>query len=165
MDDESYFSFSAAQLPQNSYYYAASKNDADPNARYAPVEKSERKLMVWIAINSSGLSRPYFCPAKAALSGDLYREKCIIKRLIPFLFKHHSNGHYLFRPDLASCHYAGQTLHLMDQLGVLYVHKEMNPPNCPQLRPIEDFWGMLKQKVYSKDWQAESIEQLKHRTT
>jgi transposase len=163
MDDESYFPFSAPHLPQNSYYYATSKHAADPSVRYAPIAKFERKLMVWIAISSCGISQPYFCPAKAALNGDIYREGCITKRLIPFLRKHHSNGQYLFWPDLASCHYAGETLRLLDSFGVQYVRKEMNPPNCPQLRPIEDFWGLLKQKVYAKGWNAESIEQLQRR--
>jgi len=29
------------------------------------------------------------------------------------------------------------------------------------LRPIEDFWGILKQKVYEKGWGVKSINQLK----
>ena len=37
----------------------------------------------------------------------------------------------------------------------------MNPANAPKLRPIEDFWGILKQKVYEKGWRAKSIDQLK----
>ena len=41
----------------------------------------------------------------------------------------------------------------MDQY-VYYVDKESNPPNVPQSRPIENFWGHLAQKVYEGDWQA-----------
>jgi transposase len=163
MDDESYFTFSALHLPQNDHYYSTSRHDADPSIRYAPGAKFERKLMVWIAISNKGVSQPYFCPAKWALNGELYRKMCITKRLIPFLHKHHLSGQYLFWPDLASCHYAGETLRLLDNLNIRYVHKEMNPPNCPQLRPIEDFWGVLKQMVYDKGWQAESIVQLQRR--
>ena len=37
----------------------------------------------------------------------------------------------------------------------------MNPANAPKLRPIEDFWSILKQKVYEKVWKAKSIDQLK----
>ena len=29
-----------------------------------------------------------------------------------------------------------------------YVPKENNQPKCPQLRPIENFWAILKRKVY-----------------
>ena len=38
--------------------------------------------------------------------------------------------------------------------------KNLNPPNVPQMRPIEIFWAILKRKVYSDDWTAESIEHL-----
>ena len=40
---------------------------------------------------------------------------------------------------------------------------ECNPPNAPQLRPIEDFWGMLKTIVYKHNWKADNLEQLKGR--
>jgi hypothetical protein len=30
------------------------------------------------------------------------------------------------------------------------VPKDMNPANAPKLHPIENFWGILKQKVYEK---------------
>lgn len=38
--------------------------------------------------------------------------------------------------------------------------KEVNPPNVPQARPIEDFWGLLAQKVYSGGWEAKNRQQL-----
>jgi hypothetical protein len=30
--------------------------------------------------------------------------------------------------------------------------KNLNPANAPKIRPIEDFWGILKGKVYVKNW-------------
>ena len=33
-------------------------------------------------------------------------------------------------------------------------------PNAPQIRPIEMYWGALKQKVYAKNWSAKSRDQL-----
>ena len=30
----------------------------------------------------------------------------------------------------------------------------------PELRPIEDFWGILKGKVYENNWQAKDLDQL-----
>ena len=36
----------------------------------------------------------------------------------------------------------------------------MNPGNVPKVRSIEDFWGLLKRKVYENDWSAENIDQL-----
>ena len=43
------------------------------------------------------------------------------------------------------------------------VRREENPPNVPQLRPIEDFWGLVKQEVYRGGWEATSEDQLKRR--
>ena len=43
------------------------------------------------------------------------------------------------------------------------INKEINPPNVPQARPIENFWGSLVQKVYEGGWEAQTKEQLIHR--
>ena len=32
--------------------------------------------------------------------------------------------------------------------------RDDNPPNVPQLRPIEDFWGVMKQEGYRGGWVA-----------
>jgi transposase len=82
------------------------------------------------------------------------------KRLIKFINKHHSDSNYLFWPDLASAHYAKDTIETFDQLGIKYVHKEENPPNVPQLRRIERFWAYLKAKVYANNWTAKTPEEL-----
>ena len=34
------------------------------------------------------------------------------------------------------------------------------PLNAPQIRPIEQYWGILKQKVHQINWSAQSREQL-----
>ena len=44
-----------------------------------------------------------------------------------------------------------------------YVLVDLNPPNVPKARPIEDFWGILAQKVYEGGWEAKNKEQLKDR--
>ncbi|KAF0301696.1 hypothetical protein FJT64_026068 [Amphibalanus amphitrite] len=51
----------------------------------------------------------------------------------------------------------------LEDAGVPVVGREDNPPNVPQLRPIEDFWGLLKQEVYKGGWEATSEDQLKRR--
>ena len=38
--------------------------------------------------------------------------------------------------------------------------REENPPNAPQIPPIEKFWGMLKMKVYEGNWTAQNHDQL-----
>ena len=41
-----------------------------------------------------------------------------------------------------------------------FVPVDMNPPNVPKARPIEDFWGVLAQNVYEGGWEAKSEQQL-----
>ena len=41
-----------------------------------------------------------------------------------------------------------------------FVPKDINPPNVPQARPIENFWGCLAQKVYEGGWEAKTEQQL-----
>ena len=41
-----------------------------------------------------------------------------------------------------------------------YVPNKDNPPNVPQARPVEDFWSVLKRKVYEKCWTANNEQQL-----
>ena len=38
--------------------------------------------------------------------------------------------------------------------------KEINPPNVPQARPIENFRGCLAQKVYEGGWETNTEQQL-----
>jgi hypothetical protein len=35
-----------------------------------------------------------------------------------------------------------------------------NPLNVPQARPIENFWGILAQKVYEEGWKATTQQEL-----
>ena len=44
--------------------------------------------------------------------------------------------------------------------NVTFVAKTSNPPNVPQARPIENFWGCLAQKVYEGGWQAKTEHQM-----
>jgi hypothetical protein len=47
--------------------------------------------------------------------------------------------------------------------GIEFFPKTLNPTNVPKARPIEDFCGILKQKVYYNNWTANFIALLKKR--
>ena len=47
----------------------------------------------------------------------------------------------------------------MDE-NVNSVSKEINPPNVPHTRPIENFWVCLVQTVYEGDWKAKTKQLL-----
>jgi len=109
------------------------------------------------------MSEPLFFPSGLAMNQSIYLEECIKKRLIPFIRQHHSDSQYIFWPDLASSHYAKSVIRYLEEQNFNFVEKKDNPANLPEVRPIENFWGVLKRLVYKDNWQAESIEQLKRR--
>jgi hypothetical protein len=116
--------------------------------------------MVWLAISSKGISRAFIVKSKNAINAEIYIKECLNKRLNKFIEKHHSDGKYIFWPDLASSHYANATQAEYVRLNIKVVPKTSNPPNVPQVRPIENFWAILKERVYKNGWTAKNIEEL-----
>jgi transposase len=162
MDDESYFTLSSSTVPGNQYYYASARGDAPDEQRLSPRKKFESRVLVWLAISERGMSQVYFCHS-SSMNGEIYSKECVVRRLLPFIEKFHSDGNYLFWPDLASCHYARHVIQTFNDHDVNFVHKDLNPPCVPHLRPIENFWAILKQQVYHHNWQAGSLQQLENR--
>jgi transposase len=160
MDDEKYFTYAGDNMPGNAGYYTADKSTCPDEVRFAGKEKFPKKLLMWIAISDRGLSEPLFRPSKSvAINSAIYIDECLEKRLLPFIHKYHPDFNYAFWPDLASAHYSKATQDWMEQ-NVNFVAKTANPPNVPQARPVENFWGCLVQKVYEGGWQATTEDQL-----
>ena len=66
-------------------------------------------------------------------------------------------------PDLTSAHYAETVLDYLIENSINHVDKVDNPANLPECRPIEDFWSILKSKVYANNWVAKDIQSLRSR--
>ena len=49
--------------------------------------------------------------------------------------------------DLATCHYGKLTMEWYKENGFNIVPKNANSPNCPELRPIEKYWAIMKRKL------------------
>ena len=160
MDDESYFTFDGCDQPANRGYYLGLNTKVDENIKYKRKEKFPAKLLVWCAISNKGSTGLYFLPKNGAINAETYINECISKKLIPFLREYYPNNNYLFWPDLASSHYSSKTIQMFNEKNVKFLERELNPPNVPQLRPIEHFWSQLKSKVYEKDWRAKNFQQL-----
>ena len=160
LDDESYFSIDGHI---NEVYYTDNKENVPISTKYIEKSKFSKKLLVWIAISEKGLSQSYIAPSGIAINSEVYINECIQSKLVAYINKYFKNDEYVFWPDLASSHYSKKALEAYKELNIKFVPKEQNPPNCPQLRPIEDFWAILKRKVYEKGWKAKSIDDLKRR--
>jgi hypothetical protein len=163
MDDESYFTLSHSTINGNNNFYTSDMNSTPASVKYQTAAKYESKLLVWIAASPKGLSKPFIVPNGLAINQYIYTNECLSKRLIPFLNAHHSDGEYVFWPDLATSHYADSTMDFMIENSINFVEKFENPANTPEVRPIEDFWSILKGHVYEGGWRAENLEQLKRR--
>jgi hypothetical protein len=66
-----------------------------------------------------------------AINEEVYLNECIIKRLVPFINKYHSDGNYVFWLDLASSHYAYSVTDWLEEQKIPFVPKDMNAANLP----------------------------------
>jgi len=100
---------------------------------------------------------------KGTIDGENYRKECIKKRLL-LLYKKHDvppSMMHLFWPDLVPAHYANATQDLLEDLNIDFVKKDMNPSNCPELRPIERYWAIVKRDLRKKGEVAKNMDQFK----
>ena len=82
---------------------------------------------------------PILCQVGLAVNQEIYLNKPIKKRLIPFIDKYHSDGAYVFWSDLTSSHYANTVIKYLNKKKVHFVEKADNPANLPECRPIVNF--------------------------
>lgn len=79
------------------------------------------------------------------MTSEVYVKECMQKRLSPFIHMHRSP--VKFWPDLATCHYSNTTKLWYEANQDDVLPKWLNPPNCPELRPIERYWAIVKGKL------------------
>ena len=53
-----------------------------------------------------------------------------------------------------------KTQDFLTENDIIFVPRDHNPPNAPQIRPIENFFAILKQHVYAGNWSAKNREGL-----
>ena len=160
MDDESYFDGNGLNF-YGSRTFLSSQPDSEPNSiKFRTESKYPFKYMVWIAISPKGRSTYFIKESKGAVNSELYIRECLEKRLIPFIEKHYPDGNYIFWPDLASSHNSKATQDFMTARGIKFVPKELNPPNVPNLRSIENFWHEIKQRVFADGFQPKDEKEL-----
>lgn len=132
MDDETYVKMDFKQLPGQKFYASTIRGNVPKKFKYVLQDKYARKAMIWQAICSCGIKSRIFV-TNETMNAKLYIDECLQKRLLPVIRSH--NGPVLFWPDLASIHYA-KSMEWCKSKEVDVLPKEMNPPNCPKLRPI-----------------------------
>lgn len=164
MDDETYIDLNGWDFGGNKFYFDRGTNPIPDEVKFRAKKKFPEKLLVWVAISRKGHSQFYFRSQKeGAVNAQVYKNECITKRLIPFINKHYPDKKYIFWPDLASAHYAGSVTQVLREQNVNFLAKDRNPPNCPQLRAIENFWAIFKSKIFQDGFTPKSISDLQKR--
>lgn len=160
MDDETYVKANFQSLPGNQFYSAKDKSIIDDKFKIIKHEKFPKKFMIWQAICQCGRrSLPHV--VQGTMNSENYEKECLKKRLLPLIRSH--DGPTIFWPDLASCHYSLRTTQWYAANGVNVVPKYINPPNCPELRPIEKYWAIMKLKLRKHCKEAKGIEDFKQK--
>lgn len=144
MDDETYVKADFQQMPGQEFYTGKDKFKVDDRFKKKKMSKFASKYLIWQAICTCGKRSEIFVTT-GTINGEIYKTECLQKRLLPFLEQH--NEKPLFWPDLASSHYSKSVLEWFETNSVHFVPKDMNPPNCPELRPIETYWAMMKREL------------------
>lgn len=155
MDDETYVKLDFKTLPGPQYYTIPKGSKIPRKDRSVFCEKFGQKIMVWQAICQCGKKSKAFFTNKS-INSEIYIKECLQKRLLPLIKKH--NGPTLFWPDLASCHYSKATQEWYIKNCVTFIEKDINPPNCPELRPIERYWAIMKRHLQQKVKSANSVK-------
>ena len=160
IDDESYFTL---KRTTNKHFFSSDISITSEDVKYKKTRKFESKILLWVAISENSMSKPYLQNGGMAINQKIYQKQCLEKRLFKFIKEKHSDKKYIFWPDKASSHYANATIRLLKDNKVNFTPKYLNPTNVPQCRPIEDFFGYLKDIVYKDGWQAQDTRQLKRK--
>jgi transposase len=162
MDDETYIKADFQQIPGQEFYTATNRKDAPEDCKIKKRSKFPKKFLLWQAICSCGKRSRSFITT-GTVNGDIYKKECLQKRLLPFLRSHSTQP--LFWPDLASCHYSKAVSEWYTQNGVAVVPKRCNPPNCPELRPVEEYWSIMKGILKKKGGQVKSVAEMQKKWT
>lgn len=158
MDDETYVKMDFSTLPGPQYYSVVPGCQIGDDKKTIGFEKFGKKLLIWQAICQCGNKSRIFV-TEDTIGADIYIKECLQKRLLPFITNH--DGNTLFWPDLAPAHYANKTLKWYGDNGINYVPKDTNPPNVPELRPIERYWAKVKAELRKSGKTVKTKEELK----
>ena len=164
VDDESYFTLKGDECRGNDRVWSTDLSVCPPEVRFKQKAKFAKKLLVHCAISPKGVSDLTFVEGGYAINRHDYI-RILRQTVVPFIQENHGDGRYWFWMDLASAHYANDTLDFLREENIRFIPKDANPPSVASLHPIEDFWAALKKEVYDGGWEATSMTALKRRIT
>jgi hypothetical protein len=105
---------------QQQSYYESENHPETQDVKFIRKTKSPAKVLLWLTVSDS---EPVFFKAGLAVNKEVYISECI-PVLHKFIQKYHKNKKIVFWPDLASVHYAKDTLARFEELKIDYIPKK-----------------------------------------
>jgi hypothetical protein len=81
-----------------------------------------------------------------AVNTEFYIIEWLQPRLLPFIYRHHSDFNFQFVHDLAGAHFSIETFTLLKE-NLPFGNKTTNHQNVPHAKLIENLRGILAQKI------------------
>ena len=115
--------------------------------------KFPQSVMIWAAMSSAGVGP--LCFLKSTVNAAIYQE--ILEHfMLPSADKLYGDADFIFQQDLAPAHTAKGTKSWFNDHGVTVLDW---PANSPDLKPIENLWGIVKRKM--RDTRPNNADELK----
>ena len=118
-------------------------------------QKQGGSIMIWAGIINDELVGPFRVPDGLKMTSKTY-VKFLKEHFIP-VYKNMNKNDFIFMQDNAPSHSAKFTKKFLkdSKINVMFW-----PPNSPDLNPIENFWSVLKQKLYQNGKKYKSKNEL-----
>lgn len=158
--------------PCHLQYAGNNRNDGSyvkKGGRTPPRTKNKHSQFVHVygAVCGWKLLGPYYIKEGESITGERYVE-CVLKPMVKdmkeFAEECKEDVHFELQQDGAGAHFAKLTQDFLKGERVNYWKKGKWPGNSPDLSPIENIWGMMKEEIY-KNGEPKSLIGLKRIVT